>query len=186
MELTSIAKKYFTAVDEWIGPFDRPFKFRPFSFDAGGALNFLTIRNPRNNFVTYVSWDLFGHEQQKHGKLGHYEFLINCNEEKWVLTVITNLGRQSLIEVFESGDTMDIGPWVNSGDAIQGVVFEEAFKIRLFEGLQSVQCGILRCIGVTRSELEFGQKHGVSSLIDRLKRAGIYPNTDVQRDSIAL
>ncbi len=174
MSVSELAKEFFRILEERVGPFDRPFQFRVFPFDAGGSLNFLTVSAEEHKpFVTYVSWDLFSHEQQKRGSLGRYELLAVCDDEKWCLDVLTNVGRQSLQEVFEPGDTFDIGPWVNSNALIQGIVFEEGLRMEL----QQEYCGLLRCIGVTRPELEFARKHGTPALAGCLQRAGIYPRT---------
>jgi hypothetical protein len=65
--------------------------------------------------------------------------------------------------------------------ALQGVIFEDAFQTKLRCWVLSKPCGLLRCIGVTRPELNFSRKHGVPALIERLKLADIYPKTMVQR-----
>ena len=182
MNISELSKEFFCLIDERIGPFDRPFRFRPFPFDAGGALNFLTIGSGQSElFFTYVSWDLFGHEKQKHGKIGRYELLATCNDEKWCLDILTNIGHLTLQEIFDPDDTLDIGPWVGVDAPIQGVIFEDAFSTQL----KNERCGLLRCIGVTRPELEFAMKHDVPSLVECLKRAEIYPRTIVNRNSSA-
>ena len=188
MSVSKLSKIFFQLIDERIGPFDRPFQFRPFPFDTGGSLNFLTIGAKNGEpFTTYVSWDLFGHEKQKRGKLGRYELLAVCDDENWCVDVLTQIGRQGLNEIIESGDTFDIGPLVKPEMTLQGVIFEEAFRTKLRRWISSEPCGLLRCIGVTRPELEFARKHGVPTLIDKLKRAGLYPKTIVQRkDSVDL
>ncbi len=179
MNLPKLSKKFFALLDDRIGPFDRPFQFRVFPFDAGGALNFLTVGVGRgDSFITYVSWDLFGHEQQKRGGLGRYELLVVDDDQKWCVDVLTKIGRQSLQEVFEPGDTLDIGSWVEPEAPIQGVVFEDALR----QELSGEPCGVLRCIGITRPELEFAKSHGPGMLAERLQQAGVYPHTVVQRN----
>lgn len=185
-KLPELAKAFFEALDKSVGPFDKPYQFRPFPFDVGGILNFLTVGAGHKKIVTYVSWDLFGHPKQKRGRLGRYELLVNSDDEDWVLKILTNIGRQSLSELFKFGDSLDIGSWSKSGTKIQGVVFAEEIGIRLSEKFVKERCGLLRCIGVTRPELEYATRHGVPSLVDRLKRAGIYPNTINERNSIVL
>ena len=185
MNLPKLSKTFFDVIDKSIGPFDRPFQFRPFPFDSGGALNFLTVGAGREKYVTYVSWDLFGHEKQKRGKMGRFELLATCDNEQWCLDVLTNLGRQTLVEVFDPGDTMDISPW-GSPFGLHGIIFEEAFSTKIRIGLRRENCGLLRCIGITKPELEFTRKHGTQALIESLKRAGVYPNTVPHRSSIDL
>jgi hypothetical protein len=178
MSLSLLAKEFFRVIDERVGPFDRPFQFRVFPFDAGGALNFLTVGVERGErFVTYVTWDLFGHEQQKRGSFGRYELLATCDDDQWCVDVLTKIGRLSLQALLEPGDTLDIGQWVDAGAPIQGVIFEEAFRAELL----GEHCGLLRCIGVTRPELEFAVKRGTPALIERLQRAHIYPQIITHR-----
>jgi Suppressor of fused protein (SUFU) len=178
MSVALLSKEFFRVMDERVGPFDRPFQFRVFPFDAGGALNLLTVGAGRGEpLVTYVSWDLLGHEQQKRGSFGRYELLATCDDEQWCSDVLTKIGRLGLEELFEPGDTLDIGQWVSVDAPIQGVVFEEAFCAEL----QGERCGLLRCIGVTRAELEFAMRHSTPALVERLERAHVYPHTMVHR-----
>ena len=44
--------------------------------------------------------------------------------------------------------------------------------------------GVMRVIGITRPELKFAVKKGVTPLIAKLKKAGVYPRTDVGRESV--
>jgi hypothetical protein len=182
MSVCALSKEFFRLIEERVGPFDRPFDFRVFAFDSGGALNFLTARRGEP-FATYVSWDLLGHEQQQRGSFGRYELLVDCDDQQWCADILTKIGRQSLQEVFEPGDTLDIGPWVGQDAPLQGIVFEDAFSTEL----GGERCGLLRCIGVTRRELEFAMRHNVAALVERLQRAGVYPRTVVhRRESIEL
>jgi hypothetical protein len=184
MTTSRLGKEFFRILDERIGPFDRPMKFRVFPFDLGGALNFLTIAAREDRFVTYVSWDLLGHPEQKRGRLGRYELLCTCDDETWCAEVLTCVGRMSLHEVFDPEHTLDIGAWVDSDACLQGLVFEEAFNTEVWDGNRREQCGLLRCIGVTRAELEFSLDRGVRETIVRLKAARIYPRTVTHRGSV--
>lgn len=186
MSVAALAKAFFAILEERVGPFDRPIEFRVFPFDAGGALNFLTVGKGRAKLVKYVSWDLFGHPHQKRGSLGRYELLCECDSEQWCLDILTNIGRQSLKTLFEPGDTLDIGIWVGPNAPIQGVLFDEGLKIELEAGGQIERAGLLRCVGITRPELEFARVHGVGTLIERLKRYGIYPKTVTNRAPVDL
>jgi hypothetical protein len=187
MSISQPAKAFFRHIDKNVGPFDRPFQFRVFPFDAGGALNFLTVGAGRGDpFVTFVTWDLLGNEDQKRGSIGRYELMAVSDDGNWCLDVLTKIGRQGLQEVFEPGDTLDIGPWVAPYSPIQGVVFEEALCVELRVRLRRERCRLLRCVGITRPELEFAMKNDASALIECLKRAGMHPRTSLKRDSIEL
>jgi hypothetical protein len=186
MDACALAEAFFRSLDEKIGPFDRPFHFRVFPFEAGGALDFLTIGAGRGEFVTYLTWGLLGNPEQKHGALGPYEIVVACNDEHWCLEVLTNIGRQGLQEVFEGGDTLDIGAWVGAAAPLQGVIFEEALFVELRDLPIPQTCRLLRCIGVTRREMEFAIRRGTESLIQRLRASGLYPMTNPKRGSLDL
>jgi hypothetical protein len=177
VSISALSKEFLHIIEKSIGPFDRPFRFHVFPFSAGGDLNFLTV-GQGGPFATYISWDLFGHEEQKRGSLGRYELLAVCDDERWCLDILTKVGRQTLHELFEPGDTFDIGPWVTAGSSIQGVLFDEALRLEL----QGETCGLLRCVGITRSELEFATRRGVPALVECLIRAAVYPRTSIHRN----
>ena len=62
MSVSKLSKNFFQLIDERIGPFDRPFQFRPFPFDAGGSLNFLTIG--AKNGEPFIAWDILYDKNQ--------------------------------------------------------------------------------------------------------------------------
>ena len=73
--------------------------------------------------------------------------------------------------------------WVSADAPIQGVVFEQAFSAELM----GERSGLLRCIGVTRPELEFAMRHRTPALVERLEHSHVYPRTMIHRkESIEL
>ena len=42
------------------------------------------------------------------------------------------------------------------------------------------------CVGITKPELQFKMEHGAERLLMLLKRYGVYPFTDLDRDSVPL
>ena len=42
------------------------------------------------------------------------------------------------------------------------------------------------CIGITKPELQFKMQHGADKLLKLLKRHGVYPFTELERDSVPL
>lgn len=79
------------------------------------------------SFVTYATWGLFGHEQQKRGAFGSYELLAMCDDAQWCSNVLTQTGRLSLQELFEPGDTLDMGLRLQSG-ALGGASLSGSFR----------------------------------------------------------
>lgn len=174
-------KRLFAACEPIIGPLDKNTMVAIIGFDAGSPLNFCTVGRDRGEqFVTYISCELAVRPEQLPSQFGRYELLASCDNAQWVRSIVTDIGRMSLETVFGHHHTLDIGPWVQPSDPIQSVVFEKACEAEI----DDASYGILRCIGITRSEMEFAREQGPAKLLDHLRRAGIYPNTTCQRESV--
>jgi hypothetical protein len=189
MNYEQFYKKIFAPLNESIGPIDRNTIVAIMGFDGGGPLNFNTIgRDTNSSPITYVSCELSVREEQIPTESGgyRYELLASCDSEKWVRQILTNLGRMSLEVAFDHGHTIDIGPIVNENlprgksPTIQGVLLQEECTA-LYQG---ERYGVLRCIGITRPEMEFGLSVGTSVLVSRLEECDFWPNTLTQRESI--
>lgn len=150
-------------------------------FDAGGPLSFCSFgRDGPIERRAYVSCELALRDDQPPSAVGRYELLAHCANEDWVRCVVSDIGRMSLDVAFDDGHSLDIGPWSDKDAAVQGVVFERACTADI-EG--SPFC-VLRVIGITRSELEYAQQHGVPRLLARLREAGTYPRTIPERRAV--
>jgi hypothetical protein len=149
-------------------------------FDAGGPLSFSVFQKPVDGSTTYVSCELAVRSEQQPSEFGRYELLATSDDEGWVRSVLSDIGRESFGCRFGDGHTLDIGAWVSSDAPIQGVVLELA-STALIDG---TPYGVLRCVGVTRSEFEFARKAGVPKLLMALGKAGIYPRTLTGRASV--
>jgi hypothetical protein len=130
--------------------------------------------------TTYVSCELAVRDNQKPSEFGRYELLSTCDDELWVQSIVSDIGRMTLETAFGHGHTMDIGGWVAPDDPVQGVVFEEACRCRI----GGMPFGVLRVIGVSRPEMQYAQAKGTKALIRKLKAAGIYPCTLIRRSSV--
>jgi hypothetical protein len=154
-------------------------------FDVGGPLNFCTVgRERKEKLVTYVSCELAVRSEQKPNACGRYELLASSNSAVWVRSVLTDTARMSTEAIFKDGDTLDIGAWVNSGKRrkpkLQGILFKQECRTRI----RGKSFGILRCIGITRREMEFAQREGSKALVAKLRAAGVYPHTITTRKSV--
>ena len=181
MDYRVFYRQLFTPLEASIGPIDRDTIVAIVGFDLGGPLNFCTIgREEGGPCITYVSCELAVRDDQKPSELGRYELLSECDDEQWVRSIVSNIGRMTMETTFGTGHTMDIGPWVGPDAPVQGVVFEEECRCQI----EGVPFGVLRVIGVSRPEMEYAQRIGVPSLLERLKAAGIYPRTLTRRPSV--
>src|SRR5260221_14113422 len=99
----------FAPVEAQLGPIDSETLCAISGFDAGGPLNFCTIKNGADNpFITYVSCELAVRKEQQPCDLGRYELLCACDDEQWVRSIITRIGQESMHTAFGHGHTLDI------------------------------------------------------------------------------
>lgn len=181
MDYDAFYDSLFAPLESSLGPIDSDTICAIIGFDAGGPLNFCTIGNkPDVEFITYVSCELAIRKEQKPASFGRYELLATCNDEQWVRSTLTALGHASMDIKFGHRHSLDIGAWVESDDLIQGLILEREATAQ-FDGKKF---GVLRAIGVTRAELDLAVIEDMSQLVARLKEAGIYPRTDVRRESV--
>jgi Suppressor of fused protein (SUFU) len=166
-------ERLFAPLSKLVGPIDKDTVVALIGFDAGGPLNFCTIgRHAGHPFPIYVSCELAVRPDQVPSESGRYELLVSCDDESWVRSILTRIGRMSLEAAFGAGHTLDIGPWVDPVDRIQGVAFEELYSTQVSaEGY----C-VLRCLGLTRSELDLAQDRGSESVISGMRARGVYPH----------
>jgi hypothetical protein len=181
MDYLRFYRQLFAPLESSLGLIDRDTIVALVGFDAGGPLNFSTIGSERGDrCITYVSCELAIREDQHPSEIGRFELLATCDDERWVRSILSDIGRMTLEGSFGPGHTMDIGPWVSPDASVQGVVFEEACRCRI----GGERFGVLRVLGVSRTELEYAQKHGTPALQERLKAAGVYPCILVDRASV--
>jgi len=170
----------FAPLGDILGPIDSHTIMAIIGFDAGGPLSFCTIGAGRGPLVTYISCELAVRAEQRPSSFGRYELLATCDDEQWIRSVLTDLGRMSLDVVFDDEHTVDIGPSVGPAAAIQGVMLEKLYATQI----EGTSYGVIRTIGVTRAELNYARDHDVRSLTRLLKEHGVHPITRAGRASI--
>jgi hypothetical protein len=173
-------QQLFTPLTGVLGPVDAESIAAIIGFDAGGPLNFCTIGAGRGPLVSYVSCELAVREDQMPASFGRYELLATCDDEGWARSVLTDIGRMSLEVGLDDGHTIDLGPSLEEGASIQGVVLEQLYATEI----AGASYGVLRAIGVTRAELNHAQDHDVRSLVQLLKEHGAHPATRIGRHSV--
>lgn len=168
----------FRPIEKGIGPIDPNGIFAIMGFDGGGPLNFSTVgAEDGREFVTYVSCELAVRNEQVPSSQGRFELMCHCNDEGWVRRVLTAIGRMSLEAAFDHGHTVELSKLTVSESSLRGLVIERYAAVII----DDTQYALLRVHGITSEELEFAMSEGSEALFERLKAAGIYPNTDVRR-----
>jgi hypothetical protein len=174
-------RKRFAPLESQIGPIDTNSIFAIIGFDCGGPLNFSTIGAEHGErIITYISCELAVREEQVPSDPGRYEFLCSCDDEQWIRSNITNLGRMSLETEFGPGHTVDMGEVVGPDALIQAVVLVKQCST-IIDGQPY---GILRVVGLTRAEMDYKRSHGLPALLRLPKQGGVYPHTLVRRASL--
>jgi hypothetical protein len=171
----------FAPLEDDLGPIDPNTICAIMGFDGGGPLSFNTIgANAGGQFITYVSCELAVRPEQRPTEdLGRFELLCSCDDEQWVRSVLSGLGRMSLSTTLGFGHTIDIGPQVTPDAPLQGVLLTAECCIPIDGELFSV----LRVIGITRAEMDYKRAHGSQALQEVLEAGGIFPHTIVSRGS---
>jgi hypothetical protein len=181
MNFHDFYRQLFAPLESRLGRLDPNTLFPIMGFDGGGPLSFNTIGvGQGKRFVTYVSCELAVRLEQLPSDFGRYELLVSCSDEQWARRWVTEIGRMSFDKVFGHGHTLDFNGCVDASEPIQGVILEKLYDTRIGENT----FGILRCIGITRTELEFARQKGSAEMFARLKKAGLYPHTDPMRCSV--
>lgn len=187
MDYQEFYHQLYSPLMRTLGPADEMTIVAIVGFDMGGPLNFCTFgRDAAQKVVTYVSCELAVRSDQQPSSFGRYELLTSCDSESWVRSVLSDAGRMTLDVAFDDGHTLDIGGWVNEGNSlnhiptIQGLLFKKEYAVTI----EGEPYGIMRCIGITRPEMEFAQHRSATALVSRLKSEGVYPHTIVNRRSI--
>jgi hypothetical protein len=75
---------------------------------------------------------------------------------------------------------MDIGPAVPEDSQITAFLFFEYAKFTV----RDRPAGLLLCVGITAEELEACRDGRRLEVEEALKKAGVYPYTDLDRDSV--
>ena len=154
----------------------------PFEFgtDAGGAADVVRFRRWCDG-VLYVTADLIGCDGQIATSLGPYELAIaHRTDTQWGANLISRLAHYTLEAALEPDETMSIDGAVPEGSAVSALLFTRVADLEV----QGVSAGVLLCVGITGVELGYAHEHEPGSLLARLKEAGVYPFTDLSRESV--
>ena len=177
---------HFTALEPLLGKADGRVWSAPVPLHLSGDSSVLVFRSYVDG-VVYVICDLIGLSDQQPNSLGQYELMIcTRQEEEWAPELISRLARATMEDVLEVGETMDIGPALPEGSTIVALLFttpdlpQERFTVR------GVTAGILLCVGITEDELRLCRGGQTERVLADLRRAGVFPFTDLQRRSISL
>jgi len=151
----------------------------PVPFYLGGQADVVAFYHHLNG-VVYVTAELTG---KPDACAADYELMIcHRSPQDWGPNVISRLAPYTQQAYIGPGESMDIDSATPEGSQIKAFLFDTYATFTLFEQENELRL----CMGITKSELEFKIQHGPEKLLVLLKRHGVYPFTDLERDSVPL
>lgn len=163
-----------------LGKSDENIATSPIPIYLGGGADVLTFTHHIDGAV-YVTAGLIGDGSQKRTKLGQYELAICLREQAdWAPSLLSQLAPYTFEAALKTGQTMDIGPAMPDGSSIAGLLFQNYAQFKFNES----PAGLLLCVGITAPELKAVRNGDLTHVLDELNSHGIFPYTDVNRDSV--
>ncbi len=147
--------------------------------DIGGAADIVFFRGHVNGVIAATS-ELIGNNEQLPNDQGNYELAIGHRaDDEWGPRIISQLAHYTLQAALNPGETMEIGPATPDGSTIAAFLFCDYGRFQVL----GRNAGLLLCIGITSKELSFCRAGKRTRVELALKSAGVYPFTDLNRDS---
>lgn len=148
-------------------------------FEIGGGADVQTY-HPASGGTFYVTNDLVGSVARPNDR-GPYEMAIATRSDaEWAPTLLSQLAIYTRTDVLNPGDTMDLGDVLPQPTQLVAFVLFEYARLRV----RSEEAGLLLCLGLTASELEFARRNGSENLLPLLKEKNVFPYTDPARSSV--
>jgi len=95
--------------------------------------------------------------------------------------IMTTMGNYSYQAVINPGETAEI-PWEDEETSY--LIFDEFDTKGVPFEIEGKKHCLLLCIEIIRSEMEYARKFGSRSLLTKLKEAGFYPYSDLDRKPV--
>ncbi len=189
-----------TALEKILGPMDSMVGHAIIPFDVGGAVDMYYFPNaiPGTGFATMelIRPDGTG---PRPNRIGTYELVAFTRHrispggekkedhpfnriERRMCGILTSTGFYSYEAVLNPGDTCEVPG--KDGEPNKCLIYDE-YKPdgKTFEIDGTKHC-LLLCLEVFRSEMEYAMEHGSATVLQKLKEAGHYPYSDLDRESV--
>jgi hypothetical protein len=191
------------ALEEALGPMYNLVGHAILAFEAGGSVDMYYFPDvlPGTAFVTQELISLDG-TSPKPSRLGTYELIAFTRHpipphqagepmpegpfndiERRFCGIFTTLGRYAEEAVINPLETGEVPRGKGRDNAY--LVLDEFKPPRRQFVIHGRRHGLLLCIEIHRTEMDFARANGVPSLLTRLKRAGHYPYSDLDRAAVA-
>jgi hypothetical protein len=172
------------ALEGVLGKSDDMVRHSPLPFElgaeVGGLADVVCFRNHIDGIIA-TTCDLIGNDDQLPNEQGNYELAIGQRvDDEWGPHIISQLAHYTFQAVLNPGETMEIGPATPEGSTIAAFLFCDYGRFQV----RGRKAGLLLCIGLTATELAACLDGRRAEVESALKNAGVYPCTDLFRDSV--
>lgn len=167
-------------------------------FEIGGAVDMYYFPHyiEGTGFATMELLDPDG-KGPKPNRLGTYELLAFTKQpynesettdtafnliERRICGIFTTIGNYSFQAVLNPNETCEVPV---DGEENRCLVFDNYQPGGRQFAIGSRQHHLLLCLEIFRTEMEFARKHGSEALFNKLKAAGYYPYSDLDRMPVA-
>jgi hypothetical protein len=151
----------------------------PQPFALGGSADVMAFHHHLKGAV-YVTAELTGRPDASYAD---YELMIcHRSPNDWGPNVISRLAPYTQQAYIGAGASMDIDSATPPESRIKAFLFDTYATFTLFGQENELRL----CIGITKPELQLKMENGAEKLLALLKRHGVYPFTDLERDSVPL
>jgi hypothetical protein len=165
-------------------------------FETGGAVDMYYFHHTLNG-TGFATMELIEPDGSgpKPNRLGTYELVAFTKHvadtlqgspynkiERRLCGIFTVIGNYSKETKLEPGETAEIP--ADSGESIKCLLFDEWKKEGVEPQILEKQFGLLLCMEIHKTEMEYAMKNGGSALIEKLKEKGYYPFSDLDREPI--
>ena len=175
------------ALESALGPCDGTVYNAPAPMHLDGYADVLRFRQYVDG-VAYVTCDLIGNEAQTPTRFGQYELMLcmrrGQRETDWAPSLLSRLARYSQQAAIHPGDTMDISTAQLRDSRISALLFTQPDPPADYLNVLGRDAGILLCIGITADEFQASKQYGSGVLLRALHESGVFPFTDLDRDSV--
>lgn len=195
------------ALEKILGPMENPVGHAVIPFFLGGGLDLYYFCSSYVPGTVIASMELINSDGSgpKRNRLGTFE-LVMCTRHRFqtdpstdTVSVRSRGSRDDLIRnriwvnmttvaqyvqtnKIEPGDTCEI-PYESTDDR-RYIVVDEFDTHRIPFLIEGKRYGLLLCIEVHESEMEFARQQGTKALFKRMKEADVYPYSDLDRDPV--
>lgn len=184
-----------TGLERILGKMDEMVGHAVIPFQVGGAVD--TYRFPNGiNGTAFATMELIEPDGSgpKPSRIGTFELVaftklkINDSElfdqtELRIRSMLTSVAHFSYFEVMNPMDTCEIPG--DYGVGMRYLVLGNWKKGSIPFRIGDRKHGLLLCIEVFKSEMEFAMRQGSKTLFQRFKEAGYYPYSDLGREPVA-